>query len=74
MAKSAEDLALLMLVSTTESYYGRKEDPYTKIVPFDSHLYFKTIKPEKKFRVGVIKSFQDYEPTPASQRALKEVQ
>lgn len=43
-------------------------------MPFDSNLFFKTLKPEKKFRVGVMKSLQDYEPTAASQRALKEVQ
>ena len=73
MAKSAEDLALLMLVATTSSYYNKKEDPYTKIIPFDSHEFFKAFNPTKKFRIGVMKSLKDYEPTVASQRALKEV-
>lgn len=62
-----------MSVTTTQKFYKNQEDPYVRIVPFDSRLYLDTKKPTKKLKIGYIKSLRDIEPSIATQRAVEEV-
>jgi fatty acid amide hydrolase len=71
LARSAEDLAMLMVVATRVENYGGKDDPYVKIVPFDVPQYLRYKTAEKKYRIGIIRSLKDIEPSLASRRALQ---